>query len=148
MWVSLYVCWLIISLLSAVDVRGKNGGVHLSAGRGWENRVISDALCHNKSPVAASSGDQTLAQKRANIRFYFIRQTLTRLQLNDHVACMDKCGCLHLFSIRNTLWRCKYVKFCAFSLLHCPQWPKRHLKRLFETFSPDWPTERSWHQLN
>lgn len=47
---------------SVVDVRGEDGGVYLPTGRGWEDRVISDALCHHQPSVAASSGDHTLHQ--------------------------------------------------------------------------------------
>lgn len=57
-----YTCSLTPSPPSAVDVCRQDRGVYLSAGRGREDRIVSDALCHHQPPVAASTGDHTLHQ--------------------------------------------------------------------------------------
>lgn len=59
-WVCVFIYWP--SFLSVVDVRGEDRSIHLPAGRGWKDRVISDALCHHQSPVAASSRDHAFHQ--------------------------------------------------------------------------------------
>lgn len=45
-----------------MDVRGEDRGLYLPTGRGWQDRIISDAFCNHQPPVAASSWDHTLYQ--------------------------------------------------------------------------------------
>lgn len=45
---------LITCLLSTVDVSRKDGGLHLLAGRGWQDRAIPHALCYHQPQVAAT----------------------------------------------------------------------------------------------
>lgn len=60
--IRLYICGFTLAPPSVVDVGGKDGGVYLPAGRGREDRVVFDALCHHQPSVAASPGDHTLHQ--------------------------------------------------------------------------------------
>lgn len=52
----------VFDLGCVVDVRGEDGGLYIPAGRGREDRVITDALRNHQPPLAASSGDHALHQ--------------------------------------------------------------------------------------
>lgn len=97
-----------------MDVRGEDRGLYLPTGRGWQDRVISDAFCNNQPPVAASSWDDTLyqpAERKSSQRGYrdFYRNTPS---LTVWVW-----GMMHLKHLYDGSWKCMVKMTC--SLICC-----------------------------